>query len=427
MRILFFSHYFPPEVNAPASRTLENCKRWVRAGHEVTVVTCAPNCPDGVVYEGYKNRLRQSETIDGIHVVRVWSYVAANKGTLRRIVNFLSYLCSAIVFSLFMKRPDLIIATSPQFFCGWAGLIASRLKRVPWILEIRDLWPDSIVAVGALQGSRLLTILKYLEKRMYAAATHIVTVGDGYKRELIAKGVPQEKLSVVTNGADLELFRPQLPDRELKDSLGLKGKFVCAYIGTLGLGSGLDVVLRAAEILKKRNNAPVAFLMVGDGAIREELQRAATSRGLDNVVFTGRQEKRLMPRFFSLADVCLVHLIKRDLFKTVLPSKIFEAAAMRKSIILGVEGSAAELVNKAGAGICIEPENAEQLVSAVERLQRDALLRKALSTSGYNYVVEHFDRDRLAMDYLQVLEETLAGRRRPASRDEEPETPARAA
>ena len=194
MRILFFSHYFPPEGNAPASRTHENCKRWVRKGHKVIVITCAPNVPDGVVYEGYRNKLYQRENVEGIGVIRVWTYIAANKGTTRRIMNYVSYMLSAVFFALFLKRPSVVIATSPQFFCGWAGVIVSRLRRVPFILEIRDIWPESIVAVGAFRSKRLLRILEWLELKMYAAAHHIITVGKGYKRKLIEKGVQERSV-----------------------------------------------------------------------------------------------------------------------------------------------------------------------------------------------------------------------------------------
>ena len=180
MYIMMFSHYFRPEGNAPASRAYENCKNWVRQGHRIKVITCAPNVPDGKVYDGYKNKLYQKENIDGIDIVRVWSYIAANKGKVRRILNYISYMFSAVFFSLFQKKPDVVIATSPQFFCGWAGVVISRLRRVPLILEIRDIWPDSIVAVGAMRQKFLLRILEWLEVKMYAAAQEIVTVGEGY-------------------------------------------------------------------------------------------------------------------------------------------------------------------------------------------------------------------------------------------------------
>lgn len=179
MHILFFSHYFPPEGNAPATRTYENCKRWVELGHQVTVVTCAPNCPAGVVYNGYKNKLYQRETVDGIDLIRVWTYIAANKGTFKRIANYASYTMSSVVASLGLGRPDIIVATSPQFFCGWSGVLTRLWKRVPFVLEIRDLWPDSIAAVGAMKQSFLLDMLYKMEDWMYKSASHIVTVGEG--------------------------------------------------------------------------------------------------------------------------------------------------------------------------------------------------------------------------------------------------------
>ncbi len=410
MRILFFSHYFPPEGNAPASRTYENCKAWVQDGHDVTVVTCVPNCPDGVIYEGFRNRLRQREVVDGIEVVRVWTYVAANKGTLLRILNFVSYMFSAAFFAMFMRRPDIVIATSPQFFCGWAGLIVSKLRRIPFILEIRDLWPESIYAVGAMRNAPLLRFLELLEKWMYAGATRIVTVGDGYKQKLQEKGVPEAEISVVTNGADLEFFTPRPPSVELRNRFGLESKFVCASVGTLGMGSGLKVVPLAAKILRDKGRDDLMFLLVGDGAVRTDIEALVAEHGLKNVVLTGRQPKKLMPDFIATADVCLSHLQRNELFKTVLPSKIFEAMAMSRPMILGVEGFAADLLRRAEAGICIEPDNPEALGAAVERLADNRDEVEAFGRAGYAYVVKHFNRATLANDYLEILKQTVERR-----------------
>jgi len=322
MRILFFSHYFAPEGNAPATRTYENCKRWVAAGHDVTVVTCAPNAPAGVVYEGYKNRLYQKEELDGIDVRRVWTFLAANKGFLRRTMNFLSYMLSALFFSLFVKRPDVTIATSPQFFCGWAGVLYSKLRRTPFILEIRDIWPESILAVGAMKKSVVIRVLEWLELRMYAAASHIVTVGDGYRQKLLEKGVPDSRISVIMNGVDREFYTPRPPDDMLRDRWGIKGKFVCGYVGTIGMACGLDTVLDAAQSLKAGGDDDVVFLLVGDGAVKDELESKAKSLDLKNVIFTGRQPKDQMPDYLSLMDVSLVCLRKSPLFTTVMPSKL---------------------------------------------------------------------------------------------------------
>jgi len=408
--ILFFTHYFPPEGNAPASRVHALCRHWLRDGQSVRVVTCAPNVPDGKVYDGYRNALWQAERVDGIDTRRVWTYLAPNQGTTRRILNYVSYLVSATIAGVCMRRPDVVIATSPQFFCGWAGAIVSWLRGLPFILEIRDIWPASIVTVGAMRNRRLLRLLEWLELRMYAAATHIVTVGEGYRDELRRKGVPVDKITVISNGVDQELFQPRHPDADLRARWGLDGQFVCAYVGTIGMASGLEVVLRAAGELAARGRTDIHFLIVGDGAVRGELEGEAARRGLHNVTFTGRLDKRLIPPLLASVDVGLVHLKKRDLFTTVMPSKIFEAAAMAKPIILGVEGHAAALVQRAGCGICIEPENAEQLVAAVQRLADTPTLGAALGRAGREYFVRRFDRGALAAEYLELLRRVRAHR-----------------
>src|SRR5690606_429665 len=288
MKILFFCHYFPPEVNAPASRTYENAKRWVKAGHQVTVITCAPNAPRGELFPGYHNRLRSVETIDGIRVVRVWSFIAANKGTWRRILNYLSYMVSAFVAALFERRPDVMIATSPQFFCGWAGVLTHWLRRWPFVLGRRDIWPESITTVGAMKKGRATRILEKMELMMYAAADHIVAVGRGYRDNLLSKGVPPEKVSVVYNGVDLETFKPGPKDAAFVERFGLAGKKVCGYIGTVGMAHGLEIMLEAAD---RSRNEPWVFLIVGDGARADELRAEAGRRGLANLVFTGRLSK----------------------------------------------------------------------------------------------------------------------------------------
>jgi glycosyltransferase involved in cell wall biosynthesis len=412
MRILFLSHYFHPEGNAPATRVTELTRRWVAAGHDVTVITGVPNVPDGVVYAGYRNRPLQRTRHEGVDLIRVWTYLAPNKGTLRRILNFVSYMATATLAGLCVRRPDVVIATSPQFFCGWAGVFVSRARRVPFVLEIRDLWPESIEAVGAMRNRRLLRFLEWLERKMYAAATRIVTVGEGYRGKLIEKGVDPARIDVIPNGVDLGAFLAGADGSKVRERYGLGERFVCAYLGTIGMGCGLDVALRAARRLREAGRDDVRFLLVGDGAVREELEAQARSEGLSQVVFTGRQPKASMPEFLAAADACLVHLTRTDLFKTVLPSKIFEAAAMRKPIVLGVEGFAAELVGSAQAGLCIEPENEGELLAALERLRADPALARALGDAGHANIAERYSYDRLAREYAERLASLVAARPR---------------
>lgn len=416
MRILFLTHYFHPEGNAPATRVTELTRRWVARGHDVTVITGVPNVPDGVVYEGYRNRLVQRETLSGVDVLRVWTYLAPNKGAGRRILNYVSYMLSATLAALCVRRPDVVIATSPQFFCGLAGVLVARARRRPFVLEIRDLWPESIEAVGAIRNRRLLRFLEWLERRMYAAATRIVTVGEGYRAKLLERGVPQARIEVVPNGVDLSAFLAGADGAKIRERYGLGDRFVCAYIGTIGMGCGLEVVLRAARRLQASGRDDIRFLLVGDGAVREELEAAARASGLGSVVFTGRQPKGDMPAFLAATDACLVHLTRTPLFETVLPSKIFEAAAMRKPIVLGVTGFAAELVSRAGAGILMEPENEAELLEAVEKLAADPALVRRLGDAGYESIATRYSYDRLAVEYAMLLERQFAGPRAEASR-----------
>ncbi len=408
MRIVFLTHYFPPEGNAPASRTYDHCVRWVRAGHEVTVITCAPNVPNGIVYEGYQNRLwPQRETIDGIDVIRTWTYVAPNAGAAKRILNFVSYMVSAIVtFVFFCRRPKVIIATSPQFFCGWAGVVCSWLKWSKFILEIRDIWPESIVTVGAMKQGFAVRVLEVMEKWMYRRANHIVAVGEGYKQNILSKANVGNRISVITNGVDPDQYQPQPKSDSFLDRYGLSGKFVCSYVGTIGMAHGLTVVVRAAERLKERQRTDIAFCLVGDGAQRAVLEQTVQEKGLTEYVkFAGRLPKDKMPEVLASSDCVLVHLKKTDLFETVIPSKIFEAMAMERPLIMGVRGESAEIVARSGSGIDMEPDNENDLVNAVVRLKDDDVYYRSLCQQGRDFVTREYTRDVLAQRFLDIIEE----------------------
>ena len=408
MHILFLSHYFPPEVNAPASRTFEHCRQWVRDGHRVTVVTCAPNHPRGKVYPGYRNRLYAREEKDGITIIRVWTYVTANEGFLKRTLNYVSYMAAAIVAAPFIQKADIVISTSPQFFNGLAGYVVSRMKRAPWVLEIRDLWPESILAVGAIKNPFIIHLLEWLELFAYRQADRIVPVTDAFQRYIEGKGIPKEKISVIKNGADLTLYKPVTGTNRLAESLGVQGKFVAAYLGTHGMAHHLETVLYAAQRL--REYPDIVLILAGDGAERQRLAALRNELGLDNVLMLDQQPKEQMPWLWALSDVSLILLKKSDLFKTVIPSKIFESMAMEKPIILGVEGESANIVRAADAGYCIEPENAEELANRLLDLHADEALCEKLGANGRIHVSNFYDRKELAKRFEQLLEWTCTTR-----------------
>ena len=404
MHILFLTDNFPPEVNAPASRTYEHAREWVAAGHQVTVITCAPNFPGGRVFDGYRNRLWQSEEMAGIRVIRVWSYITANEGFARRIADYISYMFSAVLAALFVRRVDLIVATSPQFFTAVAGWVTSVLKWKPWVFELRDLWPESIRAVGAMRNSALLDRIEALELFLYRRSTAVVAVTEAFRDNLIGRGIPAEKIHVITNGADLARYRPQPKDAGLLADLALQDKFVLGYIGTMGMAHGLDTVLDAAKILAATAGmADVRIVMLGDGAQKNALRARAAAEGIGNVIFCDTVSKDEVTRYWSLLDISLIHLKRNELFQAVIPSKLFECMAMGLPVLFGVEGEAAVIVQRHRVGLLIEPEDAQAMTDAVVRLHQDAALRGRIAVAG-PIAARHFDRQALARQMLDILQ-----------------------
>jgi glycosyltransferase involved in cell wall biosynthesis len=399
MKILFLTDNFPPEVNAPATRTHAHCRRWVEAGDEVTVITCAPNFPQGKVYPGYGNRLRSVESIDGIKVVRVWSFITANEGFIKRSLDYISFAVSAFFAGLFEKA-DVIVATSPQFFTTFAGFGLSLVKRRPWIFELRDLWPESIATVGALkQASRLYRWLEWTELFLYRRATRIVAVTPAFRDNLVRRGIPAQKVDVVTNGADLASFMPRPLNTALRDQLGVGDKFVIGYIGTHGMAHGLDFVLDTMVTLKDRQ---IHLLLVGDGAEKENLRARAAALDLSNVSFHDPVPKQAVADWLAACDVLLVPLKLSETFKTVIPSKIFEAAAMKRPILLGVDGQAREIVETFGAGVYFAPEDAQSFTGAALQLMTEEGLRASCGAGGKRLAAA-YARDALATRMLAIL------------------------
>jgi len=410
MRIVFFSHYYPPEVNAPASRTSEHCREWVRLGHDVTVITSAPNHPMGKLYAGYRNRFFQTDTVDGVKVVRVWTYLAPNQGFLRRTLSYLSYMVTAVLAVPRIARADVYVSTSPQFFCGLAGLIAGKMRSRPWVLEIRDLWPESIVTVGAMKKGRMVRALEWIERFGYRNADRIVSVTDSFVPHIAARCQCDGKIDIIKNGVNLALFQRGSDPATVRRELGVEGRFVAAYVGTHGMAHGLDTLLDAAAAL--RHDPRIAFLMVGDGAEQARLAARVARERLDNVKVLGQLPKARMPDIWSATHASLILLKRSDTFLKVLPSKMFEAMAMEVPIVLGVEGEAKSLLEAAGAGVAITPESAAELAAAVLRLSNDAAGARTHGQRGAAFVREHFDRTKLALRYIDVLEIAISPRRR---------------
>ena len=403
MHILFLTDNFPPEVNAPASRTFEHCREWVKAGHQVTLITCAPNFPSGKVFGGYRNRLWQSEQRDGIRVIRVWSFITANEGFVRRVLDYQSFMVTATLAALFVRRVDVIVGTSPQFFTVCAAWVLSLLKRVPWVFELRDLWPDSIRAVGAMKESAAIRALERLELLLYRKATRIVTVTHTFRDVLTKRGIDGAKIDVVTNGVDLSRFAAQPKDAELLNRLGLAGKFVAGYIGTHGMAHALETLLEAAQLLQQTPGAQdVQLVLLGDGARKAAIVGQAATMGLRNLTFLDSVPKDQVVRYWSLLDVSVIHLRKTELFSTVIPSKLFEGMGMGIPVLHGVAGESADIVRREQVGEVFESENAPQLVAALLRMRDDRNRYQAFRTNALN-AAQGYDRKSLALAMLKVI------------------------
>ncbi len=402
MKILFITDNFPPEVNAPATRTYEHAQEWIKLGAEVTVITCAPNFPHGNIYEGYKNKLYQKEMMEGIEVIRVWSYITANSGFAKRVIDYVSFAFSAFLVGLFSKY-DIIIATSPQFFTTWTAWGLSKIRRKPWIFELRDLWPESIKTVGAMKQGRTIEILEKIELALYHDATRVIAVTDAFKTNLTSRGIEANKIDVITNGSNVELFYPRPKDQELLEQFNLNDKFIIGYIGTHGMAHSLDFIVSSIANIKDES---IHFLFIGDGAMKQKIVELANSLALKNITFLDSITKDDVPRYFAICDISLAPLKKEDNFKMVIPSKIFEASAMQKPTLLGVEGQAQEIIEKYNAGLCFEPENEADFIQKVMLLKNDPTNYQELQ-KGCVKLAEAYDRKKLAAQMLLIIQQNV--------------------
>jgi glycosyltransferase involved in cell wall biosynthesis len=401
MHILFITHYFPPEVNAPANRTYEHALRWIKEGAQITVITNHPNHPQGKLFDGYRNCWLKREQQNGIQVIRVKTYLTPNKGSFKRTLNFLFFFLMAIYTSIFVSKVDVVVATSPQFFCGLAGTIVKRLKNRPLVLEIRDLWPDSIRAVGATQTKCFFRWLKKVEKWMYFSADRIVALTEAFRQYIIDLGYNAKMIFTIPNSADFE----RLEIISLHQPLFTRSsRFVLAYIGTLGMAHNLITLVEVADLLQ--NNPDIHFLIVGDGAEKERIAAGIKTRQLKNMTLLPLQPKQHVPYYLSQIDVGLVILRDDPLFRTVIPSKMFEFMAMQRPILLAApEGEATHIVTNFNCGVVVEPDNPQKFAEKVIQLYDHPESCMSMGQKGYQAALNHFNRDLLAGQMFKIIQD----------------------
>lgn len=405
MHILFLSHYYPPESNAPANRVSELAREWVTMGHEVTVVTCTPSHPGGRPYPGYGNPSLHTETRDGVKVLRLGTFLAANRGTVRRSLNYLSFLAAVVLNLPRLPRADVVISTSPQFFAGLSGAIVAKAKGAPFIFEVRDIWPESASAVSALEKGFAFRLLEKIEAWAYGVADQVVAVSPAFVEHISERGRLRRPVAIVENGVNLNLFGGEAVESDFRARHGLEGKIVFGYVGTHGMAHNLETLLRAAELT--RDDPEIAYLMAGSGAQRDKLVALRDDLGLTNVVMLDHQPRSEMPTIWSNTDVSLVLLRRSPLFHRVIPSKMFEAMAMSRPIILAVDGQARRILEHGECGVFVEPEDPAALAATVRRLAADVGLRTKLGANGQRFVRANYDRRILAERYLRIIENVV--------------------
>jgi colanic acid biosynthesis glycosyl transferase WcaI len=410
VKILYVSQYFPPEMGAPSARASELAHHWSLAGHQVSVLTGFPNHPTGVVPEQWRPRLRRlvyNEKAGDVDVFRTWLWPLPNRKAHERMRNYASFCVSSALRGMTLPRPDVVIGSSPQLLVALSAWWIAFSRQLPFVFEVRDLWPESLTAVGVgSEDSLLHHSLAAIARFLYERADRVVVVTPAFKDHLIQRWrVPPEKIEIVENGVETDMFSPSLPEASaaLRRELGADSKFLVCYVGTMGMAHGLDTLLDAAATLQ-REKPDVLFLLIGEGAEKQRIQSLAQSQSLTNVRILDQQPRDKIPAFISASDACLVLLKKTDIFKTVIPTKMLEFMSCARPVILGVDGQARQIVDEAGAGLVIEPENAIALAQAIKRLEQDPANGRALGQKGRKYILQRFSRAGTAEKYINVLE-----------------------
>jgi glycosyltransferase involved in cell wall biosynthesis len=403
MRIIIVTHYFPPETGAPQARLSALAAAWAADGDDVTVLTGMPNHPTGVVPPEYRGAIRRRERRDGYRVLRTWLYATPNEGIARKTLGHLSFMITSVLLGGRASGPaDVVVVSSPTFFAIGAGWLLARLKRARLVVEVRDLWPAIFTELGVLTSRPVIRLLERLELAAYAAADTVIVVSDGFRSNLIGRGVPAGKVHTVRNGVCPAEFDPLTPaDAQLRARLGARpGDCLVLYAGTHGISQGLTSAADAAGLLR---GEAIRFAFVGDGADKERLRHRVTELGLADVTLLPGVPHEQVPALLAAADVCLVSLRDVPLFSSFIPSKMFEYLAAGRPVVAAVAGEAAQILREAGAWV-VPPGDSKALAAAFRTLAADPERRQAMGQQGRCYVQEHFDRATLARLYRKLLD-----------------------
>jgi glycosyltransferase involved in cell wall biosynthesis len=407
MKIAYICQYFVPEIGAPSARLNEMSREWAAAGHDVTVVTGFPNHPRGVLAPEDRGIRFRRERLGDVEVWRNWLYATPNEGFLKKTLAHLSFALSVFLFSgRRLSQFDVMIVSSPTFFVVATTYVLSRIHRIPYVFEVRDLWPGIFIELGVLRSRPLIRILEAVEMFLYRRAARVVVVTQSFAETLVRRGVPASQIATITNGVDLERFQPAPRQTVFRAANALGDTFVVLYIGAHGISQALSAVLRAAQLLAGMPD--VQFVFVGDGAEKAALQERAAKMGLQNVRFLPPVDKDSVVEWYATADAVLVPLRDVPLFSGFVPSKIFEVMGAARPIVGSVRGEARAILERSGGALLAEPEDAEGIAAAVSRLRGDRTLATSLGERGREFAAQYYSRRALASQYVDVLKNIVA-------------------
>jgi glycosyltransferase involved in cell wall biosynthesis len=406
MRILILTQYFPPEIGGAPTRLQSFAAELKNLGHAVEVVTALPNYPRGRFFPGYEGAFYRRELRNGIVTHRLWVYPALGGG-FARLLNYLSFTLTSFLGFFRCAKPDCIFVESPPIFLSMTAYIAGLFWRAPFIFNVADLWPDIVVEGGFLKPGLILNLLYALERWSYSKAAVVSVVTEGIRDTLLRKkSVRPEKLVLLPNGVDTALYSPRPADESFKRSLGLAGKKVILWAGTIGHAHGLEHVLCAAQLLE--SYPEIHFLFVGDGSARPHVEKLSAEMKLPNVSFRDPVPLEQLPPYFSIAEIGLSSLLNIPLYDSARPSKFFPILASGKPLVFAGRGEAARLLEDAGAGVVVPPENPKALAEAIVQLLDNPEALRRLGQNGHRFVVANLQWSNLVGDWIRQVSQLPA-------------------
>jgi colanic acid biosynthesis glycosyl transferase WcaI len=410
MRILFLSTYFRPDVASTGVIMTKLAEEFVAKGHEVTVVTSVPHYDPNQAWPEYSKKLVYSERRDGMQIYRVRVYAGDDKSSIvKRLASYGSFSLLSFLRAATLRKHDVILVPSPPLSNGVIGDFLGRLRGTPFVYNVQDIWPDVAIRAGVLTSEKAIKRLKKMEQYVYRRAAKISVISEGFRRNLLAKGVPDDKISVIPNFIDTEFVTPVPKQNDFSRKHALENKFVALFAGNMGFSQGLKVVLDAAKLL--RGNGEIKFLLVGNGAAKKEAQSYCESAKLDNVEFLPFQAHEDVPAMYGAADVCLIPL-KHGFTTESVPCKLFSIMAAGKPAVAAVDQQSDtwKLIQDARCGTCVEPENPTALADTINRYYLDAGARSEAGRNGRHYVERHFLPGAIAQSYLELMQAAAGGR-----------------